>query len=84
MEKTNSTDNLEKTILSVTTFAEFALEQIKTRKPEIDTKTEEYWTSDCLRLKESIEKTNQENTYENATRLSNLACGLMKIYEVVH
>ena len=83
-KKQNKTDSLEKVTNVAVTFADWTLEQIKSKEPkELERKARGYWASDCLRLEENLRNVNQEPSYENATKLTNLACGLIKIYEGV-
>tara|TARA_Y100000034_G_C6871429_1_gene397913 strand:+ start:366 stop:632 length:267 start_codon:yes stop_codon:yes gene_type:complete len=63
-------------------FADWALEQIERKEPEIGLGIiYSCWVNDCERLENKLEESNKNPSYENATKLTDLACGLMKIYQ---
>ena len=80
MEEKNYTP--ERVTENATRFAEFALEQMKLREPaKLEGKAISYWTIDHARLEETVERANNSPSFDNAKELTNLACGLMKIYQ---
>ena len=81
---TNRSNDSEKATKVATIFAEWTLERLKEKDIRgLEEKTVGYWNSDCQRLGECLERVRQTSNYENATELTNLSVGLMKIYEGV-
>ena len=66
-------------------LAEWTLERLKEKDPRggknLEKRTKSYHTSDCLRLEETTKYPKENQSYDNATELTNLSVGLMKIYE---
>ncbi|MBU2576688.1 MAG: hypothetical protein KKF50_03120 [Nanoarchaeota archaeon] len=80
----NKTNDSAKATNVATIFAEWTLDQLRLKDINgLEEKAVGYWNSDCLRLEEGLERVKQTTSYDNATELTNLAVGLMKIYEGV-
>ena len=81
---TNKTNKSEKATNVATIFAQWTLDRLKEKDiSRLEEKAVIYWNLDCKRLNDSLERAKQESNYTHATELTNLAVGLMKIYEGV-
>jgi hypothetical protein len=75
--------NQEQTATNVALiFANWTLDQLKNKEPEdLESRAKGFWKWDCIRLEGTINRAKENPNYDNATELTNLATGMMKIYE---